>query len=215
MPARREKASVEGGRQSAYIARNRAALLSAGREILAIYGPGATIEEIVAHAEVSPTTIYKYFESRDGLLGAAQLSLWQEWEMWALDCAKEIKDPLSRFITPLRLLIRVKSTHPQFAEALVHSTSNPDFLIAHLSANSEREVRALAKMGVLSHDNLDGRYLLFCHSIVAIIKKSLAHSSPKPLEGEKMLTIALGLLGVTEAKAMKALSVMLKLPANQ
>lgn len=203
MGSSREKSAVAGGRQSAYVARNRAALVSAGREILAEIGPAATIEEIIAHAQVSATTIYKYFESREGFLGAAQISLWQEWEQSALESAKSVQDPLARFVTPLRLLIRVSTTHPQFAKALVHSTSNPEFLIEHLSSNAEKEIKSLVKAGLLAPENLDGRYLLFCHAIVAIVKNSLKSTPTKLADSEKLLVIALGLLGVSEAKAKK------------
>jgi AcrR family transcriptional regulator len=34
---------------------------------LAEIGPTATIEQIAAYAEVSPATIYKYFENKDQL----------------------------------------------------------------------------------------------------------------------------------------------------
>ena len=211
MSSPKVKATSSGTRQSAYVARNRAALLNAGREILALYGPGVTVEAIVEHAQVSPATLYKYFGSREGFLGAAQESLWQEWESWALDHASKVREPLERFITPIRLLIRVSTTHPQFTKALKHSTTDPDFLIQHLGKNSHKEVKALARAGVVSGENFEDRFLLFAYSVVAIVKKSISQSPAKAKESEKMLTIALGLLGVDEKEAKKALSTKLAL----
>lgn len=204
-PAKNPTAATSG-RQSAYVARKRAALLISGREILAEYGPAATIDEIANHAQVSPTTIYKYFDSREGFLNSAQSSLWHEWEEWAVNSSQEISEPLRRFINPLRLLIRVNETHPQLAQSLRHSTSSPDFLIQQLSGNSDIAVKALAKAGVVSSDDVEGRYLLFAHAVVAIIRKSLTGSSKKIENLEDLLVLALGLLGVSEGRARKALA---------
>ena len=65
--AGKKKVAEPGGRQAAYAARNRAALLKAGQEVLAEIGPSATIEQLAGHAQVSPTTIYKYFTNKDEL----------------------------------------------------------------------------------------------------------------------------------------------------
>ena len=50
MAAKRNAPLETGGRQAAYTARNRAALIKAGQEVLAEIGPSATIEQLAAHA---------------------------------------------------------------------------------------------------------------------------------------------------------------------
>ena len=64
---KKQAVQAPGGRQAAYSARNRARLIKDAQIVLAEIGPSATIEQIAAHAEVSPTTIYKYFENKDQL----------------------------------------------------------------------------------------------------------------------------------------------------
>jgi len=54
-----------GGRQAAYVARNRQAILEAGKRVLADIGPTATIEQISHEASVTHTTIYKYFANKE------------------------------------------------------------------------------------------------------------------------------------------------------
>ena len=76
-----------GGRQAAYSARNRAALIKAAQEVLAEIGPSATIEQLAAHAQVSPTTIYKYFASKELLFSEAISEMYQEWIIWAYNGA--------------------------------------------------------------------------------------------------------------------------------
>ena len=61
MAAKVQVDQASGGRQAAYSARNRAALIKVAQEVLAEIGPSATIEQLAMHAQVSPTTIYKYF----------------------------------------------------------------------------------------------------------------------------------------------------------
>ena len=66
--AAKKKAAAPVGRQAAYSARNRAALIKHAQEVLAEVGPSATIEQLASHAQVSPTTIYKYFANKEVLL---------------------------------------------------------------------------------------------------------------------------------------------------
>ena len=77
MAAKKQVAKAAGGRQAAYTARNRAALIKAGQEVLAAIGPQATIEQLSEHAQVSPTTIYKYFENKDVLFLEALSQIWE------------------------------------------------------------------------------------------------------------------------------------------
>ena len=52
-------------RQAAYMARNRAAIITAAQEVLADIGPQATVEQLADHAQISTTTFYKYFDSKE------------------------------------------------------------------------------------------------------------------------------------------------------
>ena len=75
MPSKKPVQKAAGNRQAAYTSRNRAALIKSGQEVLADIGPGATIEDLANHAQVSPTTIYKYFESKEVLFSEARTNL--------------------------------------------------------------------------------------------------------------------------------------------
>jgi AcrR family transcriptional regulator len=76
MAAKKKVEPAPGGRQAAYSARNRTALIKVAQEVLAEIGPTATIEQLSAHAQVSPTTIYKYFENKEVLFQEAIAELW-------------------------------------------------------------------------------------------------------------------------------------------
>ena len=82
--ATKKKVSREPeSRQAAFSARNKARLIKNAQEVLAEIGPSATIEQIAAHAEVSPTTIYKYFANKDELFIQALGEMWHSWVSWA------------------------------------------------------------------------------------------------------------------------------------
>jgi len=83
MAGKKQVARAPGGRQAAYTARNRAALIKAGQQVLAEIGPQATIEQLVEYAEVSPTTIYKYFENKEVLFAEAFNQSWENWIEWS------------------------------------------------------------------------------------------------------------------------------------
>ena len=48
-------------------ARNRTRLIAAAREVFAEFGPDAPLEEVAARADVSRTTLYRNFASRQEL----------------------------------------------------------------------------------------------------------------------------------------------------
>jgi AcrR family transcriptional regulator len=79
MPAKKQVAKQPSNRQAAYIARNRSDLIKVGQEVLAEIGPSATIEELAEYAQVSPTTIYKYFKNKEVLFSEALGQMWLEW----------------------------------------------------------------------------------------------------------------------------------------
>ena len=104
-----------GGRKSAYVARNRLALLRAAQRAVAEYGHNATIEQIAEEAEMSVSTVYKHFDNKELLISEAFLSGYKEWEEWAVGQASTCTDPLEQLILPMRLFVRTGETHPLFS----------------------------------------------------------------------------------------------------
>jgi AcrR family transcriptional regulator len=122
-----DSAMPSGGRKSAYVARNRAALLRATQETLAEHGATATIELVAEHAQMAVSTIYKHFPNKEVLFETAFLAGMTEWEEWAQSLVSSRTDSLERFVLPMRLLMKVPETHPLFARTVA---LNPDLFIA-------------------------------------------------------------------------------------
>ena len=213
MAAKKEAETAIGGRQAAYSARNRARLIKDAQEVLAEIGPSATIEQIASHAEVSPTTVYKYFENKDQLFIEALGEAWVGFLMWS----SQIKTPGDRFERTLDIGRRVfwaKQTHPLFAQML-HNCLNDMSEIVILSDRGEgkKAFRAFADSGEFKGENFDERYVLWTSLYIGLLKSVFVTEELSPEEANVAFGIGLSVWGVSEAKAKKIISRPLGLAA--
>ena len=206
MTAKKQVAAEAGGRQAAYSARNRARLIKDAQEVLAEIGPSATIEHIAAHAEVSPTTIYKYFENKDLLFIEALSEAWLGFLIWA-NQQKAPGDRLARTLDSGRKLFWAKQTHPLFADMLHNClTTMPDFLAQSDKGEGKRVFSELAATGELKQEDFEQRYILWQNIYTAILKSVFVTEDLSPAEAEVALGIGLSVWGISEAKAKKLIS---------
>lgn len=129
-----DQAAPIGGRKSAYVARNRLALLRAAQRAVAEYGQNATIEQIAEEAEMSVSTVYKHFDNKELLISEAFLSAQREWEEWAIAQSAESTDPLEQIVLPMRLFVRSQETHPLFSRM---SAKYPSIVLELIPAASQ------------------------------------------------------------------------------
>ena len=206
MAAKKQAVANPAGRQAAYSARNRAALIKAGQEVLAEIGPSATIEQLASHAEVSPTTIYKYFENKDELFVLALASAWNSWMEWALS-QNLSDDRLQRIIEIGRRLLRTGQTHPLFAQMLHNSLNeNPNFMVEADEGEGKKVFKFLADAGELKNDNFEERWVLWANTIIGLTKSVLVDGTLSPEQADAALGIGLSVWGISEAKAKKLVS---------
>ena len=205
MPTKKQILKKPGNRQAAYTARNRAALIKAGQEVLADIGPGATIEQLAAHAQVSPTTIYKYFVSKEVLFSEAISEMYQGWIIWAYNGAPP-GGSLETTLDTARKLFWVKQTHPLFAKILHNTLRDPSFVIASVKIGAEAVFRNYAELGILENEEFDKRFILWSYSFAGIMTSVHLTEEISPTEAEDSLGIALSIWGVSEAKAKKLMA---------
>ena len=213
MAVKKQAETAIGGRQAAYSARNRARLIKYAQEVLAEIGPSATIEQIASHAEVSPTTVYKYFENKDQLFIEALAEAWVGFLIWS----SQINTPGDRFEKTLDIGRRVfwaRQTHPLFAQML-HNSLNQMSEIILLSDKGEgkKAFRAIAASGELKEDDFDERYVLWTSLYVGLLKSVFVTEELSPEEANVAYGIGLSVWGVSEAKAKKIVSRPLGLAA--
>jgi AcrR family transcriptional regulator len=200
------KKQETGNRQAAYSARNRARLVKDAQIVLAEIGPSATIEQIAAHAEVSPTTIYKYFENKDALFSEALGEAWMGFLMWASE-PKAPGDRLERTLDSGRKLIWAKNTHPLFANMLCNCLNEmPDFLQKADRGEGRKVFQEIAATGELKAEDFEKRFLLWVNIYNGILKAVFATGDLSPAEAEVAFGIGLSVWVISEAKAKKLMS---------
>ena len=212
MPSKKQPEQVAGNRQAAYSARNRARLIKDAQIVLAEIGPSATIEQLAAHAEVSPTTIYKYFENKDQLFLEALRDAWLGYINWAnLEMAPG--NMLELTLDSGRKLFWAKKTHPIYANMLHNCLDQiPDFLLRSDQGTGKKIFSVLAASGDLTQDDFEKRFVLWSNLYTGILRSVFVTEELSPSEAEVTFGIGLSVWGISEAKAKKLISRPLKFP---
>ncbi len=205
MAAKKQAPRPEGGRQAAYTARNRAKLLQSALEVLAEIGPSATIEQLSAMAQVSPTTIYKYFETKDRMFSEAMTQAWGEWVIWSYN-GVPAGQSLEALLNSSRKLFWMKQTHPQLARILQNSLDSPSFIIAATRESGLHSLRMLAEAGEISNKDIEKRLLLASWGLAGIMTAVHVTEELSPTEAEAAFAILISTLGLSEAKIKKLMA---------
>jgi AcrR family transcriptional regulator len=206
MAVKKQTVEATGSRQAAYSARNRARLIKDAQEVLAEIGPTATIEQIAAHAEVSPTTVYKYFENKDQLFIEALGEAWVGFLIWS-NQFKAPGDTFERTLDSGRKLFWAGQTHPQFASMLQNCLNGmAEFLIHSDNGEGKKAFYEFAKAGALELEDFDKRFLMWTDVYNGILKSVFVTEELSPSEANVAFGIGLSIWGVSEAKAKKLIS---------
>lgn len=213
MATKKQAASVTGNRQAAYSARNRVALITHAQEVLAEVGPSATIEQLAAHAQVSPTTIYKYFANKDVLFAEAFSQLWEEWIQWSNE-TRSPGDPLETVLDAGRKLFRIKQHDPILAAVLHNVVKDPQFAMSAVQSEADRVFKTLAKMGAVKSEDLEERLILWRNIFTGICISLFGTEEISPEEADVAFGIGLSVWGISDAKAKKIISRPLAFPLH-
>ena len=213
MATKKQAAQAPGGRQAAYSARNRAALIKVAQEVLAEVGPSATIEQLAAHAQVSPTTIYKYFANKEVLFTEAFSQLWEEWIKWSNE-TRNPGEPLETVLDAGRKLFRIKQHDPILAAVLHNVVGDPHFAMNAVQGEADRVFRTLAQMGAVKSEDLEERLIIWANIYTGICVSLYGTEEISSEEADVAFGIGLSIWGISEAKAKKIISRPLTFPLH-
>ncbi len=203
VPTRKKPTPPNAGRKSAYVARNRAALLRATQQLLAEVGPDASIDQFAEAAEISVSTIYKHFENKEALIAAAYIEAFHDWELWADALVKGIEDPLEELVMPMRLFLRLKKTHPLYA---LMSARNLADLPRYFHGTEEgliEHIGELMKKKIIEIESPAIRIRSISACIVAGLADQLLNPAAKESDADATVEVILSILGISPAKAKK------------
>jgi AcrR family transcriptional regulator len=203
VPTRKKPTPANAGRKSAYVARNRAALLRASQQLLAEVGPEASIDQFAEAAEISVSTIYKHFENKEALIEAAYLDAFHNWELWADEQLKGVEDPLEDLVLPMRLFLRVKKTHPLYAAM---SARNLPDLPKYFHGTEEgliEHIAELMKAKIIEIESPAIRIRSISASLLAGLADQLLNPAATEKDADATVEVILSILGISPAKAKK------------
>ena len=191
------------GQLSLAAKRNRQALIKSAQEVLAEIGPDATVEQFVAHAGVSPTTIYNHFYNKETLFKEALAQAWKEWIDWAHG-GIPADESLETAIEVCRKLFRVAKTHPEFSRLISKSLIYPSFVIQAVQADALPAMKRFARLGHITKADFDKRLRLFSYCVTGIMQGVHTTNELSPADADASLAIALAIWDVSP-EAAKAL----------
>ena len=194
------------GRKSAYVSKNRLALIRATQEVLAKQGPSSTVEMVAAHAEIAISTIYKHFPNKDLLFKAAYLAGFAEWEDWAISKVTQTADPYEKLVFPIRLAMKVPQTHPMFAQTIALDSGTFLSLVPQMKLGLDLEAVSLKSKNLIRVEDLNLR-VKNLKMILALTLIELC-SNPEFTEEEALagISVALEILGLTTKQIEKLMS---------
>lgn len=195
--------SPELGRKSAYVLRNRAAILRASAEVLAAGGRGATVEEIAQHAEVAVSTIYKHFKDKDALVSATLLAVQTEWLSNVVATSEQSPDPFEQLVIPMRFFVRLPQTNPHLARLLLNFFDVATTMLQDFFSGLLTRIETMEKTGLLKVEKTEVviRNLFAVLSVAVIYQLNNPESTIE--EADDAVCAALGMLGISTAKAKK------------
>jgi AcrR family transcriptional regulator len=204
MPARAKKAvSPDKGRKAAYVMRNREALLRSTQEVLAVKGHAVTIEDIADHAQVAVSTIYKHFADKDALISATMLWGFAEWMTKVQSLGDDLADPLEKLVLPMRLFVRVKSTHPHHARNIVNFLEITTQFLPILESELSQHIEELTKAKLLTCDDPDVAARNLQAVLLSTVVNQVTNPKAKVEDADASIRVALSMVGMSEAKARK------------
>jgi AcrR family transcriptional regulator len=204
MPAGAKKAvSPDKGRKAAYVMRNREALLRSTQEVLAVKGHAVTIEDIADHAQVAVSTIYKHFSDKDALISATMLWGFAEWMTKVQSLGDDLADPLEKLVLPMRLFVRVKSTHPHHARNIVNFLEITTQFLPILESELSQHIEELTKAKLLTCNDPDVAARNLQAVLLSTVVNQVTNPKAKVEDADASIRVALSMVGMSEAKARK------------
>jgi AcrR family transcriptional regulator len=155
---------------AAHNERSRAAFLRHGQDILETFGLNATTQQIKSVTGVSPSTLYRYFRSREAYLAESFESIWTPWIKGFLDQASKYDDELITMVLPIRMVLTMNQTNPKLAAIIGHKDFRSEEMYFEIRQDFVRHLDSLVEAGVLPNDRAEARLLVFTGSLMFLVR---------------------------------------------
>ncbi|MTA49618.1 MAG: TetR family transcriptional regulator, partial [Actinobacteria bacterium] len=162
-----------------------------------------TIEDIADHAQVAVSTVYKHFKDKDALISATMLWGFAEWGAKVHSLGDHLTDPLEKLVFPMRLFVRVKSTHPDHARNIVNFLEIATRFLPVLESDLSEHIQELATAKLLTCDDPDVAARNIQAVLLATVVNQVTDQKAKVEAADASIRVALRMVGISEVKARK------------
>jgi AcrR family transcriptional regulator len=194
---------------AAHNQRSRAAFLRHGQDILETYGFNATTQQIQSVTGVSPSTLYRYFLSREAYLAASFESIWNTWVKGFLDQASKYDDELIAMVFPVRMVLTMNQTNPKLAAIIRHKDFRSEEMYFEIRQDFVRHLDSLVEAGVLPNDRAEARLLVFTGSLMFLVRNLVQGLNSEVANAG--FELVLSSLGLSQSQIDKVMQVPLPL----
>ena len=194
---------------AAHNERSRAAFLRHGQDILETFGLNATTQQIKSVTGVSPSTLYRYFRSREAYLAESFESIWTPWIKGFLDQASKYDDELITMVLPIRMVLTMSQTNSKLAAIIGHKDFRSEEVYLEVSQDWVRHFNSLVEAGVLPNDQTQARALVFTGSLLFLVRNVVQGLSSDVAKAG--LELALSSLGLSQSQIDSVMKVPLPL----
>jgi AcrR family transcriptional regulator len=191
------------GRKANYFARNRQAIIAGTQEVLAEFGPEATIDQIAERTGLAVSTLYMHFSSKEELFEITLQSAFFEWEAWVREHTSNISNDLERLVAPMRVFVRVKKTHPHYAKLVAKNFETVSQIMPLMTLQLQSEINNLVNLGKLKTGDVAIKAQNIAAVVLAQLREQLTNPKTKPEDADKAIEIAVAMLGISPAVAKK------------
>jgi len=194
--------SRETGRLGSYVIRNRQLLIRSAQQVLATQGRDASTKELASAAGMSVGSIYQHFGSKEGLVQAAIAEALDEWNRWVEELITGVDDPLERLIIPMRMILRLASTHPEFAALFSNcSATITEMIVEFTPSEPFRAVSVLVESGDLTIDDIGPRTQTVLSSVAMLALIRFRSGEGDDAHADRSIGFILEMLGLSPAEA--------------
>ena len=191
------------GRKANSVARNRQAIIAGTQEVLAEFGPEATIDQISEKTGMAVSTLYMHFSSKEELFQIAIQSAFFDWEEWVREHTSNISNELERLVAPMRVFVRVSKTHPKYAKLVANNFETVLQIMPLMTLQLQSNMNELVDSGKLKIGDIPTRAQNIASVALSQLREQLTNPKAKPQDADKAIEIALSMLGISPSTAKK------------
>lgn len=185
-----EDKAKTGGRVARRQARNRRALIEAGRRIMSAKGiDAATMLEIAEAADVGAGTVYNYFRSKEDLALAVLEELMHELALQIEAVTDTFTDPAQVYAFGIRTVIETATSDQRWRELLHRSEVIANAMVNKMGPFAIRDLKRATEAGRFRVVDAQLTWRMAAHAIMGVALSVTQGTLPRSVLDETVISL--------------------------